>query len=180
MQLSNLRVAALATTGFEQVEYTEPRKALEEAGATVHLVSPENGQIRGWDGDDWGDRFSVDAELSGASGSDYDALLLPGGVLSPDNLRVNGEALAFVDHFFREDKPVAVICHGGQTLISAGLVDGRTLTCYKSVRTDMRNAGANVVDQEVVVDGNLVSSRNPDDIPAFNQKMVEVFAKVAV
>ncbi len=178
MQLSNFKVAALATNGFEQVEYTKPRKALEEAGATVHLVSPESGQIKGWDGDDWGDTFSVDVELSSAKAADYDALLLPGGVLNPDSLRINGAALAFVDHFFREDKPVAVICHGGQTLISAGLVKGRTMTGYKAVRTDLQNAGANVKDESVVVDGNLVSSRNPDDIPAFNKKMVEVFSKV--
>lgn len=180
MQLTNLKVAALATVGFEEVEYTKPRKALEEAGATVHLVSPQTGSIRAWDGDDWGKQHPVDRELETADPQDYDALLLPGGVLNPDSLRVNGKALAFVDHFFRTDKPVAAICHAAQTLISAGLVEGRTMTAYQSIRTDLQNAGANVIaDQSVVVDGSFVTSRNPDDIPDFNEKMVEVFAGVA-
>ncbi|MBB4079331.1 protease I [Lewinella aquimaris] len=176
MQLSNVKVAALATTGFEEVEYTKPKQALEDAGATVHLVSPASGSIKAWDGDDWGGEHTVDVNLSNADASDYDALLLPGGVLSPDSLRINDAALSFVKAFFRSDKPVAVICHGGQTLISAGLVKGRTMTGYVSVRPDLANAGAKVQDQEVVVDGKLVSSRNPDDIPAFNKKMIEVFA----
>ncbi len=176
MQLSNIKVAALATIGFEEVEYTKPKKALVDAGATVHLVSPESGSIKAWDGDDWGGEYKVDVELAKARADDYDALLLPGGVLNPDSLRINDKALAFIKAFFQADKPVAVICHGGQTLITADLVKGRTMTGYVSVRPDLANAGAHVKDQEVVVDGKLVSSRNPDDIPAFNKKMIEVFA----
>lgn len=179
MDISNLKVAALATNGFEEVELTKPRKALEDAGATVHLISPESGQIKAWATDDWGGSYDVDVVLADATASDYDALLLPGGVINPDTLRVNGEALAFVDYFFRNDKPVAAICHAGQILISAGLVKGRKLTGYKSIRTDLRNAGGIVSnDESVVVDKNLVTSRNPDDIPAFNEKMLEVFAGV--
>lgn len=176
MKLDNVKVAALATTGFEQVEYTKPKQALEDAGATVHLVSPQSDSIKAWDGDDWGDAFDVDVELSKASATDYDALLLPGGVLNPDTLRINDEALSFAKAFFTANKPVAVICHGGQTLITAGLVRGRTMTGYEAIRPDLANAGATVRDEEVVVDGKLVSSRNPDDIPAFNEKMIEVFA----
>ncbi|SER21789.1 type 1 glutamine amidotransferase domain-containing protein [Neolewinella agarilytica] len=179
MDISNLKVAALATNGFEEVEYTKPRKALEDAGATVHLISPESGSIKAWDSDDWGGSYDVDVVLSDANASDYDALLLPGGVINPDLLRVNGKALAFVDSFARNDKPIAFICHAGQILISAGLVEGRKVTGYKSIRTDLRNAGGIVSnDEQVVVDGNFVSSRNPDDIPAFNEKMLEVFAAV--
>ena len=177
MQLSNIKVAALATTGFEEVEFTKPKKALEDAGATVHLVSPQSGSIKAWDTDDWGDTYQVDIELSKANASDYDALLLPGGVMNPDKLRINDQAISFVQEFFSADKPVAVICHGGQTLISAGLVNGRTMTGYEAVQEDLANAGANVKDQEVVVDGKLVSSRKPDDIPAFNKKMIEVFSR---
>ena len=177
MQLSNMKVAALATTGFEEVEYTKPKQALTEAGATVHLVSPKSGSIKAWDGDDWGGKHQVDVTLDSAKADDYDALLLPGGVMNPDDLRINKDALSFVKAFFQADKPVAVICHGGQTLISAGLVRGRTMTAYEAVRPDLANAGANVKDEEVVVDGKLVSSRNPDDLPAFNKKMVEVFAR---
>ena len=177
MQLSNMKVAALATTGFEEVEYTKPKQALTEAGATVHLVSPKSGSIKAWDGDDWGGKYQVDVTLDSAKADDYDALLLPGGVMNPDDLRINKDALSFVKAFFQADKPVAVICHGGQTLISAGLVRGRTMTAYEAVRPDLANAGANVKDEEVVVDGKLVSSRNPDDIPAFNKKMVEIFAR---
>ena len=180
MQLDNIKVAALATTGFEEVEYTKPRKALTDAGATVHLVSPKTGSIKAWDMDDWGGSHQVDVALADARPEDYDALLLPGGVLNPDDLRINEDAIAFIKAFFTADKPVAVICHGGQTLISAGLVKGRSMTGYVSVRPDLANAGANVTDEEVVVDGKLVSSRNPDDIPAFNKKMIEVIAQSAV
>ncbi|MCP9236402.1 type 1 glutamine amidotransferase domain-containing protein [Lewinella sp. JB7] len=180
MQLRNLQVAALVANGFEEVEFTEPRNALRDAGATVHLVSPQAGSVRAWDGDDWGSECPVDVELNQAVASAYDALLLPGGVLSPDSLRINESALSFVRHFFASDKPVAVICHGGQTLISAGLVEGRTMTGYVAVRPDLANAGALVKDEEVVVDGRLVSSRNPDDVPAFCKKMVEVFAGSSV
>ena len=180
MQLSKVKVAALATTGFEEVEYTKPRKALEEAGATVHLVSPQSGSIKAWDKDDWGESYDVDVTLDSADAGSYDALLLPGGVLNPDSLRVNDKALSFIKAFFSANKPVAVICHGGQTLITADLVKGRTMTGFKAVRPDLANAGANVKDEEVVVDGNLVSSRNPDDIPAFNKKMIEVIAESTV
>lgn len=180
MKLSNVKVAALATTGFEEVEYTKPRKALEEAGATVHLVSPQAGSIKAWDTDDWGGSHEVDVTLDKADAGSYDALLLPGGVINPDNLRVNDDALTFIKAFFRDNKPVAVICHGGQTLISADLLKGRTITGFKSVRIDLANAGATVKDEEVVVDGNLVSSRNPDDIPAFNKKLIEVIANSTV
>lgn len=181
MNLPNLRVAALATNGFEEIEYTEPRKSLLDAGVTVHLVSPEKGTIKAWNGDDWGESYPVDINLDDAKANNYDALLLPGGVINPDQLRVNGKALAFVSHFFREDKPVAAICHAPQILISAGLVEGRNITGYKAIRTDLRNAGGIVSDEEqVVVDGNLVTSRNPDDIPAFNEKMIECFAGLPV
>ena len=179
MQLNKLKVAALVTTGFEEVEYTKPRKALEEAGATVHLVSPKSGSIKAWDDTDWGGSYDVDVQLSAANASDYDALLLPGGVMSPDDLRINESAIAFVKSFFDAGKPVATICHGAQTLISADLVKGRTMTGYESIRRDLANAGATVRDEEVVVDGKLVSSRNPQDIPAFNKKMVEIFASRA-
>lgn len=178
MDLSNIKVAAIATNGFEEVEFSQPRQALTDAGATVHLISPESGTIRAWDTDDWGNKYAVDVTLANANASDYHALLLPGGVLSPDSLRVNDQALKFIRHFFSADKPVAVICHGCQTMISAGLVEGRKMTCYESVVPDLKNAGAHYVDREVVVDGSLVSSRNPDDIPAFNQAMLEAFAKV--
>lgn len=177
MKLSNKKVAALATNGFEEVEYTQPLQALKDAGATVHLVSPESGEIKAWASDDWGDSYSVDVTLNDANTENYDALLLPGGVISPDALRINKDALAFVKAFFTAEKPVAVICHGGQTMISAGLVEGRTMTGYEAVRPDLKNAGAHVKDEAVVVDGKLVSSRNPDDIPAFCEQMVETFAK---
>ncbi|WP_020567349.1 type 1 glutamine amidotransferase domain-containing protein [Neolewinella persica] len=180
MDISKLRVAALATNGFEEVEYTKPRKALEEAGATVHLVSPEKGGVQAWATDDWGGIYDVDKLLSETNAADYDALLLPGGVLNPDILRVNDEALSFVKHFAQNDKPIAFICHAGQILISAGLIKGRKVTGYKSIRTDLRGAGGIVSnDEQVVVDNNFISSRNPDDIPAFNEKMLEVFAKMA-
>lgn len=178
MDLSNLKVAALATNGFEEVELTEPRKALEDAGATVHLVSPESGTIKAWATDDWGDSYKVDVTLADADAGNYDALLLPGGVISPDALRINDQALAFVRAFFRADKPVAVICHGSQTMINARVIKGRSMTCYEAIRQDVRNAGADYIDKEVVIDANLVSSRNPDDIPAFNKAMLEVFAGV--
>lgn len=178
MKLKELKVAALATNGFEEVEFTQPRQALQEAGAQVHLVSPESGSIKAWDKDDWSESYSVDRTLSEANPAEYDALLLPGGVLSPDQLRINEDVLLFVKHFFETGKPVAVICHAGQTLISADVVRGRKMTGYESVRIDLRNAGAIVPNQSVVVDGQLVSSRNPDDLPDFNKKMIEVFSRV--
>jgi protease I len=176
-QLRGKKVAALVTHGFEQVELIEPRKALLEAGAEIEVVSPESGQVKGWNHTDWGENVKVDRTLAQARADDYDALLLPGGVLNPDTLRINQEAVAFVKHFVDAGKPIAAICHGPWTLIEAGAVKGRKMTSYPSLRTDLRNAGAEWVDQEVVVDRGLVTSRKPDDIPAFNRKMIEEYAE---
>ena len=176
-QLEGLRVAILATDGFEQVELTEPRKALDEAGATTHLIAPESGQIKAWDETDWGITVDVDATLDEATPQDYDALLLPGGVLNPDNLRTNEKAVSFARTFFDAGKPVAAICHGPQTLIEADVLRGRRMTSYASVQTDLKNAGADWVDEEVVVDDHFITSRKPDDIPAFNQTIIQEFAK---
>mgnify|MGYP001182255735 CR=1 FL=1 len=176
-RLDGKRVAILVAEGFEQVELTEPRKALRQAGATAHLVAPAKGEIRGWDHTDWGDSFTVDVPLDRARPDDFDALLLPGGVMNPDRLRTMPEAVAFVRAFFDAGKPVAAICHAPWTLIEADVVRGRTLTSWPSLRTDLRNAGATWVDQEVCTDNGLVTSRKPDDIPAFNRKMLEEFAE---
>lgn len=175
-QLEGLKVAILATDGFEQVELTEPRKALEQAGAATHIVAPKSGSIKGWDHTDWGDTVDVDETLDEASPDEYDALMLPGGVLNPDKLRMNEKALEFVRHFFQNGKPVAAICHGPQTMIDAEVVRGRRMTSYEAVRKDLENAGANWVDQEVVCDNGLITSRKPDDIPAFNEAIVNEFA----
>ena len=176
-KLKGKRVAILVTHGFEQVELTEPRKALQEAGATAHVVSPGEGRVKGWNFTQWGDELPVDVPLAQARADDYDALLLPGGVMNPDQLRIDPKALAFVEPFFDARKPVAVICHGPWTLIDAGVVRGRRITSWPSVRTDLKNAGADWVDEAVVVDQGLVSSRKPDDIPQFNAKMIEEFAE---
>lgn len=176
-QLKNRKVAILIADGFEQVEMTEPRKALQAAGAKSEIVSPSKGKVKGWQHDHWGDEFPVDKPVKGARSEDYDALLLPGGVMNPDKLRIDGDALNFVRGFFQAGKPVAVICHGPWTLINAGVVRGRRITSWPSVEMDLRNAGAEWVDDEVVVDGGLVSSRKPADIPAFNQKMIEEFTE---
>ena len=173
MKLQGKKVAILATNGFEEVELTAPREALKKAGATVHIVSPESGQIKSWDEDNWGGKFDVDVELSNASESDYDALVLPGGVINPDHLRDNKDAVSFVKDFFKAKKVVAAICHGPWTLVEADVVRGRKMTSFSSIKTDLKNAGANWVDQEVVVDQGLVTSRNPDDLPAFCDKLVE-------
>lgn len=175
--LEDMNVAILVTQGFEQVELTSPREALDEAGATTYIVSPESGSIKAWDMKDWGETFDVDVTLDEAKPDDYDALLLPGGVLNPDKLRMNDQAVQFVRSFFENERPVAAICHGPWTLIEAGAVADRTMTSYRSLRTDLANAGANWVDEEVVTDGNLVTSRNPDDLPAFNEAMVSRFSK---
>lgn len=175
--LQGKKVAALMTDGFEQVEMTEPRKALQEAGATVHIIAPKGGEVKGWDMTDWGDTFDVDLPLDGADPAQYDALLLPGGVMNPDKLRTEPKAVQFVKHFFEQQKPVAAICHAPMTLIEADVVTNKTMTSYPSIKTDLKNAGANWVDQEVVVDGNLVTSRNPDDIPAFNREMTKLFSQ---
>jgi len=172
-KLQGKKIAALMTEGFEQVEYTEPRKALEEAGATVHLIAPKGGEIKAWDETDWGDSFPVDLSVDAADPNQYDALLLPGGVMNPDKLRMETKAVQFVKSFFDQKKPVAAICHAPMMLIEADVVRGRKMTSYPSLQTDLRNAGANWVDQEVVTDMGLVTSRKPDDIPAFNRKMIE-------
>jgi protease I len=171
----NNKVAIVVAHGFEQVELTEPRKALEDAGFKTEIVSPEQGKVKGWNHTEWGDQFNVDRPISAARPDDYSALLLPGGVMNPDHLRRNEQVLKFVRSFFEAGKPVAAICHGPWTLIDAGVARGRTMTSYASIQTDLKNAGVKWVDQEVVVDNGLVTSRKPDDIPAFNRKMVEEF-----
>ncbi len=176
-RLDGKRVALLVADGFEQVELTEPRHALEEAGATARIVSPAGDKVKGWQHTDWGDVFDVDVPLDAASESDFDALVLPGGVMNPDALRQNPKAVAFVRDFFDHHKPVAAICHSGWTLVEAGVLQGRRVTSYPSIQTDLKNAGAVWVDEEVVVDNGLVTSRNPDDLPAFNAKLIEEVAE---
>jgi protease I len=175
--LKGLKVAILVEDGFEQVELVEPRKALDQAGAETRIVSPKGERVRGWNFTDWGDQFPVDVALDRARPDDFDALLLPGGVMNPDALRMQAKAVEFVRAFFNAGKPVAVICHGPWTVIEAGATRGRRIASWPSLRTDLRNAGAEWVDQEVVVDSNLVSSRKPDDIPAFNHAMIETFGQ---
>ncbi|MGE5690749.1 MAG: type 1 glutamine amidotransferase domain-containing protein [Pseudomonadota bacterium] len=175
-ELQGKRVAILAADMFEQVELVEPRKALEAAGATVEVLSLTDGAIQGFNHFDRGDTVPVDRAVEEASADEYDALLLPGGVGNPDRLRTDENAVAFVRGFFEQRKPVAAICHAPWTLIEAGVVEGRTVTSWPSLQTDLRNAGAEWVDREVVVDRGLVTSRKPDDIPAFNATMIEAFA----
>jgi len=175
--LAGKRVAILATNGFEQSELEKPRQALEKAGALTSVISPEEGEIRGWDEDDWGDTVEVDEKLSDADPENFDALLLPGGVQNPDTLRALPEAVQFVKAFFQAGKPVAAICHGPQLLIEADVVRNRTVTSFPSIKTDLINAGAHWVDQAVVTDQGLVTSRRPADIPSFNAKMIEEFAE---
>jgi protease I len=174
--LTGRKVAILVAEGFEQVEMTEPRKALQDAGAQTTLVSPEKGQVVAFKHHDKADSFPVDLPLDQANAGEFDALLLPGGALNPDALRMLPKAVEFVKSFFDAGKPVAAICHAPWTLIEADVLEGRTLTSWPSLQTDARNAGANWVDQQVVVDGNLVTSRKPDDIPAFNERMLAIFA----
>lgn len=175
--LNDMRIAILVAEGFEQVELTEPRKALDDAGAKTLIVSPAQDQVQGWNHFEKADRFRVDVPLTSAKAEDFDALLLPGGVVNPDQLRVNASAVAFVRGFFDAAKPVAAICHGPWTLIETGKLKGRAMTSWPSLKTDLKNAGVKWVDQEVCVDGNLVTSRKPDDIPAFNKAAIEVFSK---
>lgn len=179
--LSGKRIAILATEGFEEVELTKPKKALEDAGATVEVVSPESGiksgKIKAWDMTDWGTTVEVDVKLAEANPESYDALELPGGSMNPDKLRLDPAAVAFIKHFFTANKPVAAICHASWTMIEADVVRGRTLTSWPSLRTDLKNAGATWLDKEVVTDGNLVTSRKPDDLPAFNKAMIELFSQ---
>jgi len=176
-KLDGLRVAILVTEGFEQVELEKPREALDEAGAQTKIVSPAGKKVKVWDMTDWGSKFSTDVPLDDARADDFDALLLPGGVMNPDKLRIIPAAVAFVRRFFEAGKPVAAICHGLWTVLEAGGARGRRLTSWPSLKTDLRNAGAEWVNEEVVVDGNLVTSRKPDDIPAFNREMMALFAR---
>lgn len=167
------RIAILATNGFEEVELTSPKEAMEKEGFQVDIVSLEKGNIKAWDGDDWSNEYQVDYSLNEVNANDYNALMLPGGVINPDKLRREEKVLDFVKDFFKQSKPVAAICHAGWTLISADVVKGRKMTSFNSIRKDMENAGVNWVDEEVVVDQGLVTSRNPDDLPAFNSKLIE-------
>jgi protease I len=177
--LHGIKVAILATEGVEQAELIEPRKALQNAGAQTDIISPAAGKIRAWNLKEWGEEIAVDQALDTADANRYDALLLPGGVMNPDKLRMVPSAVAFARNFFESGKPVAAICHGPWLLVEADVVRGLTLTSWPSLRTDIRNAGGNWVDREVVVDGGVVTSRKPDDIPAFNAKMMEEFARGA-
>jgi protease I len=174
--LKGLKVAILVENGFEQVELTEPRKALDQAGAETRIVSPQSSRVRAWNLTEWGDKFPVDVALDEARPDDFDALHLPGGVMNPDLLRMQPRAVAFVKAFFDAGKPVSVICHGPWTIIQAGAARGRRIASWPSLKTDLQNAGAEWVDQEAVVDGNLVSGRKPDDIPAFNKAMLDLFS----
>lgn len=176
-ELKGKKVAILATDGFEQSELFEPLKALEKAGAEVQVVSLKSGDIKGWDHKDWGKKIKVNAVLGDVSPEEFDALMLPGGVINPDRLRIEPKAVDFVLNFMESGKPVAAICHGPQTLIETGMVAGKKMTSWPSLKTDLLNAGAEWVDQEVVVDKGLVTSRKPDDIPAFNKKMIQLFAE---
>jgi len=175
--LSNKKVAVLVTDGFEEVEFTQPIKALKDAGATVVVIALEEGKVKAWAHDKWGGEYDVDLAVGSADASNYDALVLPGGVMNPDKLRMDKDAVSFVGGFFEDNKPIAAICHGPWTLIETGELQGRRVTSYPSLKTDLTNAGAEWVDEEVVVDNGLVTSRNPDDLPAFCKKMVEEIAE---
>ena len=176
-KLEDKKVAILVADGFEQVEMTKPREALNEAGAQTKIVSPKSGQIQGMNHADKGEKFDVDLTLDEARPEEFDALMIPGGLMNPDTLRSTPEALEFVRHFFEEGKPVAAICHGPWVLIDAGVIRGRTVTSWPAIKTDVKNAGGKWVNEEVVVDNGLVTSRKPDDIPAFNKKMIEEFCE---
>jgi protease I len=174
--LNNLKVAILVADGFEQSELALPKKALEDAGAETTIVSPVQGKVKGWQKKNWGDEFPVDLDLDKADAGEFDALLLPGGVVNPDTLRLSEKAINFIKEFVKNDKPIGAICHGPWTLINAEGVKGKTVTSWASIKADLVNAGAKWVDQEVVKDGNLITSRKPDDIPAFNKAIIELFA----
>jgi len=176
-KLDGKKVAILVTDGFEQVEMTKPREALNQVGAETKIVSLKPGKIQGMQHVDKGDKFDVDLTLDEARPEEFDALMIPGGLMNPDALRSNDDALEFTRHFFREGKPVAAICHGPWVLIDAGVVRGRILTSWPAIKTDVKNAGGKWVNEEVVVDNGLVTSRKPDDIPAFNKKMIEEFCE---
>ena len=175
--LQGKKIAILATDGFEQVELIKPKQALEDAGAQTQVVSPEEGKIKGWNIKDWGEEVPVDVSLNSAKSSEYDALLLPGGVQNPDKLRMIPEAVEFVKHFVDEGKPIAAICHGPWMLVEADAVRGRTVTSWPSLKTDIQNAGGSWVDEQVILSNGVVTSRKPDDIPAFNREMIDLFSK---
>jgi len=176
--ITGLRVAILITDGFEQVEMQKPRQVLDQAGAKTSIVSPQYPHVRSWNFVEWGEEFAVDVPLDRAHPGDFDALLLPGGVMNPDSLRMLPKAVAFAKGFFNAGKPVAVICHGPWTVIETGYARGKKIASWPSLKTDLQNAGAQWMDQDVVVDGQLVSSRKPDDIPAFNREMLRLFGHV--
>lgn len=171
--LTGKKVAILTENGFEEVELTSPKKALEEAGAEVEIVSPQKEKVKAWSHDHWSIEIPVDVNVNDADPNDYDALMVPGGVLNPDKMRMNENCVRFAQHFLEAGKPVAAICHGPQLLIETGLIDGRNMTSYPSIKTDLINAGASWIDREVVVDSGLVTSRSPQDLDAFNKKMIE-------
>jgi protease I len=171
--LEGKKVAILTETGFEEVELTSPKKELEAAGAVVHIVSPQKEKVKAWDHDHWSIELPVDVNVDEANPEDYDALMVPGGVINPDKMRVNEKCVEFAQHFLETGKPVAAICHGPQLLIETGMLDGRNMTSYHSIKTDLINAGAEWMDREVVVDNGLETSRSPKDLEAFNKKMIE-------
>jgi protease I len=175
--LNGKKIAILATNGFEQAELLEPRKALSEAGATTEVISPNDGEITGWKSKDWGDTVRVDKTLQQANPQDYDALVLPGGVINPDHLRMNPAAVDFVRKFVDTGRTVAAICHGPWMLVEAGVVNGKSITSWPSLKTDLKNAGANWVDKEVCTDGQFITSRKPDDIPAFNHTIIDALSR---
>ncbi len=175
-QITGKKIAILATDGFEQAELTDPKANLEKAGATVDVISIKSGKIKGWDKTDWGKSVKVDHLVNEVKPSDYDALVLPGGQINPDKLRTDQSAVGFIKQFVESGKPVAAICHGPWGLVEADVVRGKTMTSWPSVHTDLKNAGANWVDREVVQDGNIITSRKPEDIPAFSNKLIESLA----
>lgn len=176
-KLSGKKVAILTENGFEEVELTGPMKALKEAGAVVEIVSPQKEKVKAWDHDHWSINLKVDVPLNDANVDDYDALLIPGGVINPDQMRTNPDCVDFAQQFLEEQKPVAAICHGPQLLIETGLLRGKNMTSYPSIRSDLENAGAHWMDVEVVTDGGLTTSRSPKDLEAFNKRIIEVFAE---
>lgn len=171
--IENKKVAIITENGFEEVELTSPMNALEKAGATVHVISPQKEKVKAWDHDHWSIEVPVDKTVDDANPADYDMLLIPGGVLNPDKMRMNEKCVAFAKHFMESGKPIAAICHGPQLLIETGTLKGKKMTSYPSLKTDLENAGANWVDKEVVVDNGFVTSRSPKDLEAFNKKIVE-------
>jgi protease I len=175
--LSGKKIAIITEHGFEEVELTSPKQALEQAGATVHVVSPEKGKVKAWDHDHWSIEVPVDLSLQEADPKEYDALMIPGGVMNPDKMRMNPECVEFAQHFIDSGKPIAAICHGPQLLIETHALDGRTMTSYPSLKTDLENAGVKWEDKEVITDNGLVTSRSPKDLEAFNRKMIEEFGE---